>query len=63
MSVLSKLKKNSTIKETEILKNSKFFTEKDMIPTSIPVINIALSGRLWWSNTWSYNVGRSIKTF
>src|SRR6056300_2115850 len=46
MSVLSKLKKNSTIKETEILSNSKFFTEKDMIPTAIPVINIALSGRL-----------------
>ena len=46
MSVLSKLKKNSTIKETEILSESKFFTQKDMIPTSIPVINVALSGRL-----------------
>ena len=46
MSVLSKLKKNSTIKETAILSESKFFTKKDMIPTAIPVINIALSGRL-----------------
>lgn len=46
MSVLSKLQKNSTIKETEILSESKFFTKKDMIPTSIPVINVALSGRL-----------------
>jgi RecA/RadA recombinase len=46
MSVLSKLQKNSTIKETAILSESKFFTKKDMIPTSIPVINIALSGRL-----------------
>jgi len=46
MSVLSKLKKNSTIKETAILSESKFFTKKDMVPTSIPVINIALSGRL-----------------
>lgn len=46
MSVLSKLKKNSTIKDTAILSESKFFTKKDMIPTSIPVINVALSGRL-----------------
>ena len=46
MSVLAKLKKNSTIKDTSILTESKFFTKKDMIPTAIPVINIALSGRL-----------------
>jgi RecA/RadA recombinase len=46
MSVLEKLKKNSTIKDTAILSQSKFFTKKDMIPTSIPVINVALSGRL-----------------
>jgi len=45
MSVLDKLKKNSTIKDTAILKDSKFFTKKDMIPTSIPIINVALSGR------------------
>ena len=46
MSILDKLKKNSTIKDTAILKESHFFTKKDMIPTSIPVINVALSGRL-----------------
>ncbi len=46
MSILDKIKKNSTIKDTAILANSKFFTKKDMIPTSIPVINVALSGRL-----------------
>jgi RecA/RadA recombinase len=46
MSILDKLKKNSTIKETALLSESKFFTKKDMIPTSIPVINLALSGRL-----------------
>lgn len=46
MSVLDKLKKNSTIKDSALLVDSKFFTEKDMIPTSIPVINVALSGRL-----------------
>jgi RecA/RadA recombinase len=46
MSILDKIKKNTTIKETAILSQSKFFQKKDMIPTSIPVINVALSGRL-----------------
>lgn len=46
MNILEKLRKNSTIKETAILSESKFFTKKDMVPTSIPVINLALSGRL-----------------
>ena len=46
MSILDKIKKNSTIKDTAILAQSKFFNKKDMIPTSIPVINVALSGRL-----------------
>ena len=46
MSILDKIKKNTTIKESAILAESKFFTKKDMIPTSIPVINVALSGRL-----------------
>jgi RecA/RadA recombinase len=44
--LLDKLKKNSTIKDTDILANSKFFNKKDMIPTSVPAINIALSGSL-----------------
>lgn len=46
MSILDKIKKNTTIKESAVLSESKFFTKKDMIPTSIPVINVALSGRL-----------------
>jgi RecA/RadA recombinase len=46
MSLLEKLKKNSTIKETEILNKSKFFQKKDMIQTSVPMINVALSGSL-----------------
>ena len=46
MSLLDKLKKNSTIKDTSILANSKFFTQKDMIPTRVPMVNVALSGRL-----------------
>jgi RecA/RadA recombinase len=40
------LKKNTTIKDSEILATSKFFTKKDMIPTTVPAINVALSGRL-----------------
>jgi len=46
MSLLDKLKKNSTIKDTAILSRSIFFEEKDMVQTSIPAINIALSGSL-----------------
>jgi len=46
MSILDKIKKNSSIKESAILSKSKFFTNKDMIPTAIPIINVALSGKL-----------------
>jgi RecA/RadA recombinase len=46
MSVLDKLKKASTIKETSILALSQFFTEKDMIQTGVPMVNVALSGNL-----------------
>ena len=46
MSILDKIKKNSSIKESAILSKSKFFTDKDMIPTAVPAINIALSGKL-----------------
>jgi RecA/RadA recombinase len=46
MSILDKIRKNSTIKDSAILSQSKFFTKKDMIPTTVPAINIALSGRL-----------------
>ena len=46
MSLLEKIKKNSTIKESAVLSKSKFFNKKDMIQTSVPAINIALSGSL-----------------
>ncbi len=46
MSLMDKLKKNSTIKESEILGKSKLFTEKDVITTSVPALNIALSGKI-----------------
>jgi len=44
--LLNKLRKNTTIKESAILADSKFFTKKDMISTAIPAINIALSGKI-----------------
>jgi RecA/RadA recombinase len=43
---MDKLKKNSKIKTTEILAESKFFTEKSMTPTSVPMVNVALSGSI-----------------
>ena len=46
MSLMEKLKKNSTIKDTAILSKSKFFTDKDVVPTSVPMINVAFSGDL-----------------
>jgi RecA/RadA recombinase len=46
MSLIDKLKKNSTIKETATLSESKFFNKKDMIQTPVPILNVALSGSL-----------------
>ena len=44
MGIMDKLKKNSKIKGTEVLQDSIFFTEKDMVKTDVPMINVALSG-------------------
>ena len=44
--LLNKLRKNTTIKDSDILSDSKFFNAKDMIATTIPAINIALSGKI-----------------
>ena len=46
MSIMDKLKKNSKIQTTEVLSESKFFNEKDMTPTDVPMINVALSGSI-----------------
>jgi len=43
---MDKLKKNSKIKTTAILSESKFFTETDMVPTDVPMVNVALSGSI-----------------
>jgi len=44
MSIMDKLKKNSKIKETEVLSDSQFFRDKDFVTTDVPMINVALSG-------------------
>jgi RecA/RadA recombinase len=46
MSLLGKLKKSSRISESDILSDSKFFNEKEQTPTSVPMINVALSGSM-----------------
>ena len=46
MSLVARLIKNSTIKETSILADSKIYGHKDMIPTSVPMVNVALSGKV-----------------
>jgi len=44
--MMEKIKKNSSIKDSAILSKSKFFNAKDMIQTSVPMVNVALSGKL-----------------
>ena len=44
--LLERIKKNSSIRETDILTDSKFFGDKDLIQTSVPAVNVALSGKL-----------------
>jgi len=44
--LLDKMKKVGTIKYSNVLSESDFFNVKDSIPTEIPIINVALSGRL-----------------
>ena len=39
MSIMDKLKKNSKIKATAVLDESVFFQEKDIVTTSVPMIN------------------------
>ena len=46
MSLLDKLVKNSTIKLTAPIEESKVFGKKEMAPTSVPMVNVALSGRI-----------------
>ena len=44
MSVMDRLKSNSKIKGSDILANSKIFSQQDFVSTPVPMINVALSG-------------------
>jgi RecA/RadA recombinase len=46
MSLIDKLLKNSTVKQTAIITESKVYGKKEMIHTQVPMINVALSGRV-----------------
>ena len=46
MSLLQKLISNSTIKETSSLGSSKMFEDIVQIPTQVPAVNVAMSGKL-----------------
>lgn len=46
MSIMDKLKKNSKVKHTSVLSESEFFNNKELIPTDVPMLNVALSGDL-----------------
>lgn len=45
-SLLERLKKNTTIKEAALIKESKVYGHSDMTSTDIPMLNVALSGEL-----------------
>jgi RecA/RadA recombinase len=44
MSIMDKLKKNSKIKAASELSSSKFFQERKLVDTGVPMVNVALSG-------------------
>ena len=45
-SLVDKVMKNSTIKETALLETSTFFQKKELVQTKIPVLNLLQSGEL-----------------
>lgn len=46
MSLLDKLKKSSRVVGTDVLADSKLFGEKELTSTSVPMVNVALSGSI-----------------
>uniref|UniRef100_A0A6C0JYR2 RecA n=1 Tax=viral metagenome TaxID=1070528 RepID=A0A6C0JYR2_9ZZZZ len=46
MGLLDRVKVAGTVKSAEILSESTFFNEKDVIPTDLPILNVAFSGKL-----------------
>lgn len=45
-SIMDKLKKNSKLKSTTVLSESGVFSEKEIISTDVPMVNVALSGSI-----------------
>ena len=45
-SLLERMKKSGSIKSSDILTESSYFMAKDVIPTELPILNIAFSGDL-----------------
>jgi len=43
---MDKLKKNSKVKGTAVLSQSEFFGDKEVTPIDVPMLNVALSGKL-----------------
>jgi len=46
MSLLEKLKKSSRVAGTDVLSDSKLFSEKELTTTAVPMVNVALSGSI-----------------
>lgn len=46
MSLMQKMKKNSKISSTEVMDKSSIFEPKDLITTDVPMLNVALSGKV-----------------
>ncbi len=46
MSIMAKLKKNSKVSGTAVLSQSEFFNEKEITTIDVPMLNVALSGRV-----------------
>jgi RecA/RadA recombinase len=46
MSLMAKLKKNSKVAGTSVLSKSEFFGDKEVTSIDVPMLNVALSGRL-----------------
>lgn len=46
MSLIEKMLKSGTSKEAAVLSESNFFTDEELVPLSVPILNVAFSGRL-----------------
>ena len=63
MSALDKLKKNTTIKESEVLTHSKFFNQKNLCRLRFLLSTYTVWSVRWRTEFWSYCFRRSSKHF